>query len=204
MDQDLIVPKQNNSGFLNRKNILLIFAIVIIVEIAWAYKSLVLNAPAEDARRAVAVKPSPTTVTLTASASTVKVGQKVTVSINISSQRKVAGADLIMTYDPKFLSVEPDPKGSPVTAGTIFTDYPQNILNNAAGRITVSAITSSQSGVLGSGNFGSIVFTAKSVGQTKIAVDFTPGSTTDSNVIETKTGKDVLEKVDNVDLNITP
>ena len=44
----------------------------------------------------------------------------------------------------------------------------------------------------------------KAPGKAKIAFDFTPGSTTDSNVIETKTAQDILGSVTDLEVNITP
>ncbi len=198
-----MVPKQDSNKFLTRRNILLAFIIVLVIEAVWAYQALVKGSFVNN-DRAVAVKPKPTTISLSSDTTSLKLGQKTTVSINLSSGRRIDGVDLIITYDPKLLSVEPAPDGLPVRVGTMFSDYPQDPLNDTAGRITISGITSLQGGVLGNGVFGSIVFTAKAAGQTKVSVLFTPGVTTTSNVAETKTGKNILEQVNNLDLNITP
>ena len=72
------------------------------------------------------------------------------------------------------------------------------------GKITVAGITQAQGGVLANGLFGTVVFQAKAAGQAKISLDYTPGSTIDSNVTESETVEDVLDKVENLEINILP
>ena len=183
---------------LTRRNIFIVLGVVILAEIIWA--AWMISKPAKPPQ---VIKPpdaitmaQPTTVSLTAAKSSISVGERLTVSINISSSKRTDGADLIITYDPNLLSAQP------VIAGTIYSDYPLNSLDQALGRITVSGITDDPSGVLADGLFGSLVFVGKAPGIAKVSLQFSPGSTSDSNVTETGTGRDVLEKVEDLELII--
>lgn len=204
MDQEMLVPKQQSgTKFLTRKNILVVFVLVILVEIGWAGWTLFKSTLQDTQKQASSAKLKQTIISLASDVTSLKVGSKTTVSVNVSSVKSADGVDLIITYDPKLLSVETT-GGQPVIAGTIFSDYPQNVLDPALGRITVSGISSQTGGVLANGLFGSIVFVGIAPGQAKILVEYVPSSTTDSNVIESKTGKDVLEGVNNLLINVTP
>lgn len=192
---------------LTRKNIFIILGVVILAEVLWASWTLFRPTPPSPTQTAIApvVKLKPTTVSLVSEKISLKKGEKITVSVNISSNSKTDGVDLVITYDPKLLSVETiGQTKQPVIAGTIYNDYPLNSLDQALGRITVSGITDVPGGVLADGLFGSLVFVGKNFGSAKISLDFSPGSTADSNVTETGTGKDVLEKVESLEINILP
>lgn len=186
-------------NFLNKRNLFIVLGVVIAAEIIWAGWSFfkpISSVPQVAEQQAATVQPKPTTVTLTSDKTTLKVGESVTVAINLSSDKKTDGADLIITYDPKLLSVKP------VIVGTIYSDYPQNVVDDSLGRITVSGITGQRGGVLANGLFGSVEFSAKAPGVAKISLDFTSGATGDSNVTQSGTGKDILEKVNSLELKI--
>lgn len=189
---------------LTKKNVFIVLGMVIVLEVVWALWSLMghsVTNPPSPATVKTLTQVKPTTVSLEANKTTLKVGEQVTVSIKLSSNKKTDGTDLIITYDPKILSVQ-TVANQPVRVGTIYSDYPSNVLDDKLGKVTVSGITSQPGGVLADGPFGTITFVAKSVGQSKISLDFTAGKTTDSNVIEVGTGKDVLEKVQNLEVVI--
>ncbi len=191
---------------LTRKNIFIILGLVILVEVLWALGTLIRPTPTPQTptTTAPAVKLKPTTVNLQAAKTSLKVGEKITVSMNISSDKKTDGTDLVITYDPKLLSVETvGTTKQPVIAGVIYSDYPLNSLNQATGRISVSGITDTPGGVLADGLFGSVVFVGKTAGSAQISLEFSPGSTADSNVTESGSGKDVLEKVESLEVSIS-
>lgn len=196
MDQEILVPKQQ-PNFLTRKNILFFFTAVIVLELIWAGWTFIK--PTQTSQNRIAQ--SKTTISLVSPITSLKVGAKTTVSINISSVKKVDGVDLIINYDPKVLTVEAN-NNQPVAVGTIFSDYPQNTQDPALGRITVSGISSATGGVLANGLFGSIVFRAVAPGTSQISIDYAPGSTTKSNVAQG--GKNILDGVTNLQLNVSP
>lgn len=190
---------------LTKRNIFILLSVVILAEVLWAGWSLFKPTPQTSAPPPQVIPPKPTVVALETPKREVKVGDKFTVSIKISSDKLSDGSDLIISFDPKLLTVETvGTEKAPVIVGTLYNDYPLNKLNSTLGKITVSGVVTQKDGVKADGLFGSIVFTAKAAGVTQVSFDFSPGKTSDSNVTETGTGKDVLEKVENLEVNISP
>lgn len=190
--------------FLTKRNIFILLSVVILAEVIWAGWTLFKpTPPPELTTQSAVVQSKPVTITLQSPKTQLSVGEKFTVSINIFSDKLTDGTDLIILYDPKILSVEGQGTAKvPVLLGTLYSDYPINKLDDTAGRITVSGISNKPGGVNPSGLFGSVIFQAKSPGLAKISLDFTAGSTADTNVTETGSGKDVLEKVNNLEIKI--
>lgn len=205
MDNQEFVNQGNKfSQYLTRRTIFVVLAIIVVVELVWA-AWILSKSPTPITSKTTTSKPvaqKPTEVTLKVDKASLKVGEKVTVSISLFSDKATDGTDLIISFDPKYLT--PDQVINPVKVGTVYTSYPTNSLGSQKDRIIVSGITNQTNGVVPQGVFGSIVFTARAPGKTLVNLDFTPGSTADSNVIESKTGKDLLEKVNNLELNIVP
>lgn len=186
----------------NKKIIFGLVGVVLLVELVWAGLILKEGKTAGSSAAEPGKSGASSTLSLNASKDSLRVGETVTVSIDVSSKVATDGLDIIMLYDPKLLSVVTGADKSAVTLGTIYNDYPLNQVDEKAGRIAVSGITSKAGGVVAKGVLGTVMFTAKAPGKAKIAFDFTLGSTTDSNVIETKTAKDVLGSVTNLEVNI--
>lgn len=190
--------------FLTGRTILIILGLVIVGEIIWAAMTLFKGTPTPPLNNQQAFKKTPTAISLQTSNPQVKVGEKFTVSINFSSNTPSDGTDLIVLYDPALLSVIAPINNEPVALGTLYNDYPINKLEANLGKITVSGVSNKIEGSVPNGLFGKIEFQAKSAGISKIRLDFTPERTVDTNVIESATGKDVLEKVNDVEVNILP
>lgn len=196
---------QSGGSFMNRKTIFIILGVVILVEVIWAGWSLL------QLNQAATVTPGPTTssaaqtatASLLADKTTLKVGESTLVTLNISSSAKSDGVDLIVSFDPTLLLVDATSSAMPVKTGTIFTDYPQNKIDTP-GKVVVSGITDLSGGVLANGVFGTITFKALRAGSAKVSLEYKAGSTSDSNVIETGSGKDILNQVSDVSLRITP
>jgi len=181
--------------------IMAIGAIVLVVELAWAYSALYKTS--QNTPPAVkSILDSSAKVSLTTSSTNVKVGDQISVVITITSTALTDGTDLIINFDPKALEVVPI-TNVPVSGGSIYTEYPNNKLDLTKGIIAVSGISSEKDGRLANGVFGTIIFKAKALGNTNINVMYSPGATDESNVIETATGKDILGSVQNLQLNIT-
>ncbi len=187
------------SKLLTRRNIFIALGAIIALEVIWAGWFLIQsnqNVPRPVVSTQAAIQP--TSITLSSDKSEYRVGDEVIVSVTLSSSRKVDGADLIISFDPKVLTARE------ATLGTIFSDYPQNKVDVSLGKVSVSGITSQQGGIVPSGEFGRIAFLVKATGTTKISLDFSLGVTVDTNVIESGTGKDILETVNQLELNILP
>src|SRR3989344_6826137 len=117
------------------------------------------------------------------------VGQQVTFNIFIDTAGKaVVGADVDLTYDPNSLTIGE----SDITTGAIFAQYQGGLgggakLDAIAGKISLSGLTDPQTSPRptfagDAGLFATITATLKAPGT--ISIDFTPGSTTDSNLTE--------------------
>lgn len=184
---------------LTRKNIFIVLGVIVGLEVIWAgwfFIQSSQNTSKPNVSTQVAIQP--TSITLTSEGTQYRVGGEISVSVNISSSEKVDGVDLIISFDPKVLTAKE------ASLGSIFSDYPQNRVDNISGRVAISGITSQAGGVIPQGEFGKLNFTAKAAGTTKISFEFSPGQTVDTNVIESGTGKDILEKVNELELNILP
>lgn len=202
-------PAPGGVNFLTGKKVVIaVVVFFLLVEAGWAGWTLTKGSVTQPTNTTVTSKPSPvavpTTISFVASKADIRVGDKFDVSIKISSSKPTDGMDLIVLYDPKVLSVELDAGKKAVNTGSIYSDYPINIVEEEDGRITVSGITSLEGGLVPRGTFGTIRFTAKAAGTTTIALDFAKGNTKDSNVTENKSGNDILESVESLNLNILP
>ena len=180
------------------KWVLIIVGVVLVVEIIWIFKFAGQSATLPVAANPENISDQPmASIILSVPKTTFQVGEKIPVSINIDSIKATDGTDLVLIYDPSLVNA-----ADSVAVGTIYSDYPLNASDNTAGKISVSGISSDPLGKVARGVFGTATFEAKAPGKVKIAVDFTKGSTIDSNIIETKTTKDLLGKVGNVEVEI--
>lgn len=188
--------KRNFSG---PKIIFAILGVVLIVELVYAIRVLSSPTPRPVPVNKVTVAKTVGRISLFAPKRALKVGESVPVSVVVGTGgNTVDGADLIVRFDPKV--IEASQEG--LIKGKIFDEYPLVSLDSNKGLISISGISSSKKGFTGTGQFASIVLRAKSAGKTAISIDFNKGSTTDSNLVEAATSKDILEVVDNLEFNI--
>lgn len=110
---------------------------------------------------------------------------------------QVDGADIIILYDSTRFTA------TAVRHGTIFSDYPGDVIDTQNGKISVAGMSSGTSSYTGSGTFATVDFTVLSnapAGASKISFDFDPndkGKTNDSNIAEHGTVTDILNQVNN-------
>lgn len=194
--------------FFSKKIIFLILGIIVAAEIAWAATMLLKPAdpavvpsstPSDNVQVDTVQK---TMISLTSDSASLKVGETFTVKIGITSSSNTDGADIIINYDPKYLSVEPVDE-SPVVLGSLYSDYPVNKIEKE-GKIVVSGISSIEGGVVPNGLFGSIKFMPKITGNTQIKIDFQTDDTRETNIIAAGEGKDVLSEVQDLSIEILP
>lgn len=188
-------------------HVVIFVGMIIIVQGIWAYQTIITSSPESEQPRtqlSSSQNKISNVVSLVTAKNEFKVGEKISVTVNIESNRKTAGGDLILKYDPNLLSVVITTDKTPVIVGTIYGDYPVNKVDEKSGLITVSGITNEATGVIPKGVFGTILFQAKAAGNAKIFLEFTKGNTNDTNLIENQTANDILEAVRNLDLKITP
>lgn len=114
------------------------------------------------------------------------------------------GVDAILIYDPTRFTA------TVVRNGTIYPDYPGNVIDTQGGKVIVSGMASASSRYSGSGTLATVDFTVMSnapAGVAKINLDFDPNDktkTTDSNVAELNgsTTTDILNQVNNASYTI--
>lgn len=107
------------------------------------------------------------------------------------------GTDAILLFDKNVFTAKS------INSGTLYQEYPGNSVDNNNGKVVVLGIGSINQPFTGSGTLATVVFTVNSTAPTGTSVirfDFDPnnkGKTTDSNVVERSTIKDVLNSVSN-------
>ena len=210
------LPETNFSNITNingankfpvKRTIFVLVMLIIVGEIAWVGWNI-YSSMNKAGIGSINTKDTPNlsenlaNLTLKTLKTSAAVGEKIPVDVLISSVRASAGTDVVIYYDPKLLSVDMPNGGTPVTAGLLYSDYPVNRLDAQSNRIDFSGISASQAGTQANGVLGTMNFIAKAPGKAKIWFDFTPGSTSDSNVVESQTSQDILSKVVNLEINI--
>lgn len=144
------------------------------------------------------------TLSLSPATGTLNRGCIIPTTIQLDTQgADTDGTDAIIFYDTSRFNVT---VGS-IQNGTIYPDYPGNVVDSQAGKISISGIASVSSPYKGTGTLATINFEVLSqaaTGATSIKFDFDPNDkakTTDSNVVERGTIADLLNTV--VDGNYT-
>ncbi len=192
--------------------VLIVASLVIVGELIWAAINIGKGGIIKSAYNTISNTPADSpgekqkvgSVSLSAPKNTLKVGEKITVSVNIDSNNiSTDGTDLVILYDPKILTVETvGAQQRPLVVNNIYSEYPSNSVDLKAGLISVSGITSNKTGIPAKGIFGSMIFKAIAAGKSAVSIKYEPDSTTDSSIIETKTGRDILGKVENLELEV--
>lgn len=193
-----VLQQPSGKGF-NLKYVFLIFGVVIIIELFLGIRALLQPVKPKEKEVALPVVSEEASgkFTLEAPQKEYRVGELIPVSVNLNVGNKMAdGADLVLKFDPNKLDSAPS-----ITKGSIFPEYP--VVKSDGGEVRMTAITSLGGGSFsGSGIFATIIFRAKAVGSTSVSFDFTPGSTTDSNIFGPAGYGDMLKEVGNLEVNI--
>lgn len=187
------------------KVIFVILGIILLGEVIYAVRILTLPSGFSPIPL-TAAQSNVGKISLVAAKTSYSVNETIPVSVVVDTGgRSVNGVDLIVHYDPKV--VEASPAG--IVKGQIFDDYPAISINANQGLISISGIDNmnnsfnSNNLTYGIGQFAIINLKAKTPGRVSLTVDFNgKGSTTDSNLVEITTAKDILEKVNNLELTI--
>jgi hypothetical protein len=180
-----------------------ILGLVIVIELINAYNTLkkASSNPVATSQFSRLAPLSSGRIDLYSNQKEFKVGDTISVSVRIfTGGHPTDGTDLVLKYDPQIL----DASGlNFFRKGNVYPDYPITTVDPNAKTIQISGITSlSQSGFNGAGVFAILNFKAKAAGKTSLMVDFQKDRTTDSNIIESQSAKDILGAVTNLDLNV--
>jgi len=101
------------------------------------------------------------------------------------------GSDAVIKFDSSKLSTSADK----ITKGAIYDSFPFNPATVSDGKVAVSGIASLDKPFTGKGVLATIQFTVlpgANTGTTLVTYDYTQGSTTDSNIVESGTIRDLL------------
>ncbi|MBI4099712.1 hypothetical protein HY440_01770 [Candidatus Microgenomates bacterium] len=122
--------------------------------------------------------------------------QSIPVGIIVDSKGASAdGVDVIIKFDPATVTV----LANTVTTTTLFEKFPLNKVDNVVGEIRFSALTFNPKPV--TGIVATFSFRPKKAGTVNFDFGYTAGSTTDSNIAEHGTAKDILGAVTNASFN---
>lgn len=183
--------------FSGHKIVFAILGVVLLAEVIYAAKILIFSTPPPPPARKTGIQQTAGKISLTTPKTNYKVNEIVPVSVIIDTGgRTVDGVDLVVRFDPKVLEATP---GGLVKSG-IFDEYPLVALDKKTGLISISGVSSLSKGYTGIGQFATLNLRAKFSGKTALTIDFNKGSTTDSNLTEVGTSRDLLEVVGNLEL----
>lgn len=193
-------PPKRDPFWKSKKLVVAVVAVIVLGEIGWTLSTLSKPVGSKTAQSVASPPAQKVTAKLILSrldSSEIKVGSSFNVAITEESPAPTDGVDVILKYDPKVLSAEP------VKVTQIYSQYPVNSVDAEAGRVILSGIkTIKGEGFVGRSELGTITFKAISAGQTAISFDYQPSSTTDSNIIDSLSGQDILEEVTNLNLQV--
>jgi hypothetical protein len=137
------------------------------------------------------------TLSLSPTAQTVGLNQTFTVNVNLDTAGgRVDGVDIYsLHFSPSVLQVVQ------VLPGNLFANTVVNSVNNSTGVISFAQTSAGGTYFSGSGVLAQITFRSMARGSSNVTFDFTPGSTTDTNV--TYQGIDQLSAVTNAKYTVT-
>mgnify|MGYP001616270792 CR=1 FL=1 len=190
------IVQQNSSKL--PKIIFGVFGLILAVELIFAIKTLTTPTPSSPAlnnKKSYGEK-----IILQTSNLNPKVSDNVAVEIWLASDKLVSGADVILKFDSKYFSSS---GSGDLKKGEIFSEYPLLSMNAQKGEVKLSGLASAtKDNFKGMGLFATVNLKTKSVGATKISVDFEPNKSEDSNIAGVDSGEDMLQEVKNLELTI--
>lgn len=158
--------------------------------------------PIERPTEKLAIEPK-ASLMLISSQNEYNLGDSILVEIYLDSQGNlVDGVDVILKYQPQYLSLKFQEAEFLDKSGSVFKSFPAPMVDQKKGQIVFSALTGPGQSFQGQGKVASLWFETQKPGQTEIKFLFKPGSTTDSNVSSYTQPKDILEKVTDLELSI--
>lgn len=198
------LPYGGGRKWITPKNIFIVLGIIVAIELILGIKAFVSRSGQSDTSTSSAVSQpvlkgsDKGTISLVSSQKEVKIGDTVSVSVEVTSPLPADGVDIVARFDPNLLSaIDGD-----IRQGTIFSLYPLAKVE-PTGVVRISGIaTPGIAGFSGKDIFAIVNFKALKKGVAKLTLDFTPGQTADSNIVGAQSGKDLLEEVGNLEVNI--
>lgn len=181
---------------LSIKAVYIVLILVIAVELIIGGRALLTPPPQISKLQPV----SDGQVVLASDVRSVSVGDEVEVMIKLyTGGHSTVGTDLVLKYDPAFLEAS----DNFFEEGVAYPDYPGVASDKSSGELLISGVISpDKKGFNGFEEFGTVKLKALKNGKTQVKVEASNGSTTDSNIIEVASAKDVLAGAYSLDVYI--
>lgn len=122
------------------------------------------------------------------------INQPLKVNLRLTTTSNVTGVDAILNLNPNLFTI------NQITDLGEFNTSPLHDFNNGNGQIRFSAVNNPGKTFTGSAIIASFQITPKLSQDTSIIFNFTPGSKSESNVIEATTGNDILTQPQSLNL----
>lgn len=182
----------------NPKWIFVILGMVVLIELIVGIRTLTKSNVSTGQSGSSAAVSSKGRIALRTSQQTITVGDTVAVLVEVTSPFPSIGVDIMAKFDPKVLQAS----DSAIQKGVIFPQFPVAKIDSD-GLVRISAITTPEvKSFSGKGILATINFKALKKGKTTISLDFTKGSTADSNIVSEGPARDFLEEVSNLEVTI--
>ena len=126
-------------------------------------------------------------------------GERLKADVKFSAHgAKVYGADAVIRFDPTYIEVDEN-----IEQGDFFAVYPRAEVDNTLGIINITGISaSSKDPMTAEELLFSFYLVPKVTGETEISLDYQPGATNLSTLVEFGTSKNILGKVTGTSLLI--
>lgn len=166
--------------------------LVLVLSLALGVLTVTSKRPSQSLTTKAAVANASLALSPATGDYTFAVGTSYPVGIVLDSAGKtIDGVDIVINFDPTKARVE----GTSLSTTSIFEQYPQNEVDNARGIIKLSGLTFTPkplTGIITTFRFQPLV-----KGEVNFTFSFTPGATTDTNIADHDTAKDILGSVEN-------
>lgn len=190
----------------NKKIILLVLALILVVESIWAISFIrSTKKTVQPGKPRVKIA----SLSLEPNLTEAVVSQEFTVYVQVdTTSREINGIDSIILYDPEFLEVvdsDNQTPGTQVTPGDLFGNLLVNETDPTVGKIvlTASRLSKNTEASSGKGTVALITFIPKRSGETDLTILFDPERTDTSNVTEAKTSNNILTTVADAKVKIS-
>lgn len=193
--------KEPSSANLVLKGAFIILGLILIVEIINGIRVLTSPIPSNEVSAVTTQPLMGGKIILTTDKPEYNIGDIVTVTARlVTGGHSTLGTDLILKYNPQVLELN---GAEAISPGKTYADYPLIGFDPNLGLISVSGLAPANvGGFNGIGDFATIQFKATKSGPADFQVEYQPGSTIDTNIIDENTAQDIIDEVQNVNVKI--
>lgn len=213
MDQQInqnekIIPIEPSNNIFKRhkKLIFIILAIILLGEFFWAISFIKTSSLKKEKKietptqSQIVPKESIASLTIDPQNVETTVGQQFTININVDTlNHSINGVDTVISFDPEILTVIGEVKNGDLFNSLLIKDVKNNV---GKINITASKLSPTAQNISGKGTLATVNFKALKFGETQIKIIFDPNRTDTSNIVESKTSKNILTTVSNATIKI--